>query len=76
MLRKALAFGSGMGAISAVFTLLCSGDHVVTSQDVYSGTYSYLTNVADRMNIKTTFLHDPTDPINFEKAILDYTKVM
>jgi cystathionine beta-lyase/cystathionine gamma-synthase len=37
--KEGLAFGSGMAAISALFHLLKSGDHVVVSRNVYGGTY-------------------------------------
>ena len=65
-----------MAAISMAFSLLHSGDHIVTSQDLYIGTYDYLIEVADQMNIKTTFVQDPTNPNNFIKAMEKNTKVM
>lgn len=42
--------------------------------DLYGGTNRYLRKVADRMNIKTTFV-DATNPENVEKAIQENTKV-
>ncbi len=33
------AFASGLAAVTAVFSLLKSGDHVVVSDDIYGGTY-------------------------------------
>lgn len=41
--------------------------------DLYGGTNRYLRKVADRMNIKTTFV-DATDPDNVAKAIQENTK--
>jgi cystathionine beta-lyase/cystathionine gamma-synthase len=37
--KKAVAFSSGMAAISAVMTLFRSGDHILCSDDLYGGTY-------------------------------------
>jgi cystathionine beta-lyase/cystathionine gamma-synthase len=36
---RAVAFSSGMAAISAVMTLFRSGDHILCSDDLYGGTY-------------------------------------
>ncbi|MEW6720058.1 MAG: PLP-dependent aspartate aminotransferase family protein [Thermodesulfobacteriota bacterium] len=36
---RAVAFSSGMAAISALMTLFRSGDHVLCSDDLYGGTY-------------------------------------
>ena len=52
------------------------GDHVVSSVDLYGGTSVYMKQVADRFNIKTTFVSDITDPLNIEKAIQANTKVL
>jgi cystathionine gamma-synthase len=35
----ALAFATGMGAISAVIKLFKPGDHIIVSEDLYGGTY-------------------------------------
>lgn len=64
-----------MAAISTVFNLLNAGDHIVSSVDLYGGTSIYLKQVADRFNIKTTFVTDVTDPANIEQAIQPNTRV-
>ncbi len=64
-----------MGAISTVFNLLNAGDHVITTADLYAGTDIYLNKIADRLNIKTTFIKDPTEPIKYEAALQANTKV-
>lgn len=71
----ASAFSSGMGAISTVFNLLNAGEHVVTTADLYAGTDIYLKKIADRLTITTTFIKDPTEPINYEVALQANTKV-
>ena len=37
--KEAIAFSSGMAAISAVIHLLSSGDEVIFTRNVYGGTY-------------------------------------
>jgi cystathionine beta-lyase/cystathionine gamma-synthase len=68
--KYGLAYGSGMAAITTVFNLLSPGDHIVSSVDLYGGTSIYLKQVADRLNIKTTFV-----AANIEKAITGNTRV-
>ncbi|XP_046635144.1 cystathionine gamma-lyase-like isoform X2 [Daphnia pulicaria] len=74
--KYGLAYGSGMAAITTVFNLLSPGDHIVSSVDLYGGTSIYLKQVADRLNIKTTFVADVTDPANIEKAITGNTRLV
>ncbi|KAI9564460.1 hypothetical protein GHT06_008199 [Daphnia sinensis] len=73
--KYGLAYSSGMAAIVTVFNLLSPGDHIVSSTDLYGGTSIYLKQVADRLNIKTTFV-DVTDPANIEKAIKENTRLV
>ena len=47
--RYGLAFSSGMGAISTLMTLFSSGDHVVSSDDVYGGTFRVFEKVFRRV---------------------------
>lgn len=69
-----LTFASGLAASTTIVHLLSAGDHIVSMDDLYGGTNRYLRKVADRMNIKTTFV-DATNPENVEKAIQENTKV-
>jgi hypothetical protein len=43
---RALAFCSGMAALSAVLRLVASGEHVVAGDDIYGGTSRLLAQVA------------------------------
>lgn len=70
-----LTFASGLAASTTIVHLLSAGDHIVSMDDLYGGTNRYLRKVADRMNIKTTFV-DATNPENVEKAIQENTKVL
>jgi len=73
--KRASAFGSGLAAISAVFMLWNSGDHVVVSNVVYGGTYRLLTKVLNRMGIASTFV-DTTDLAAVEAAVTPRTKAV
>src|SRR5919202_5566088 len=52
-----LATASGMGAITAVLLGLAgAGDHLIAQRELYGGTFSFLTTVASRLGISTTFV--------------------
>ncbi|MDA8345096.1 MAG: PLP-dependent aspartate aminotransferase family protein [Thermaerobacter sp.] len=57
---RGLLFGSGMAALTALFSLLDSGERVVVGDDVYGGTYRVLDKVFKRFGLVTTFV-DTTD---------------
>lgn len=74
--EAAIAVSSGMAAIStALLSCLKSGDHVLVTKDVYGGTYSFLTSLAERIGIKYDFV-DCTDPQNILEGILPNTKAI
>ncbi len=71
----AVVTASGTAATStALLTLLKSGDHIVSSNSLYGGTYNLFKNTLPRLGITTTFV-DPTDPENFTKAARENTRV-
>ena len=54
---KALGCGSGMAAISTLFTAtLSAGDHVVCSESVYGPTTTILNTIFARYNVEATFV--------------------
>ena len=72
----ALATASGSAAISyAVQNITRAGDHIVSSENVYGGTYNLFANTLSEQGLETTFV-DPSDPANFEKAIKPNTKLL
>lgn len=73
--RHALAFASGMSAIHAVLATLSSGDHVVSTQDLYGGAWRIFTKVFARFGIDFTFV-DTGDPAAIERAIRPETKLL
>ena len=60
---------SGMGAIAAaVFSLLKSGDHVVTHTSLYSGTHKLFTEICPRFGITVSII-DSVDIADWQKAL-------
>ncbi len=73
--KEGLAFGSGMAAITSVFFLLRSGDHVILSRNVYGGTYRLGKLILNNFNLDCEFI-DTTDLENIEDAIRPNTKMV
>jgi cystathionine beta-lyase/cystathionine gamma-synthase len=68
--EAARAFGSGMGAITAVVLGLCSsGDHIVTQKQLYAGTQMLFQGACPRLGIDVTYV-DATDPDAWEAAVI------
>ncbi|MCP4802509.1 MAG: cystathionine gamma-synthase [Bacteroidetes bacterium] len=51
-----LAFGSGLAAIDAVIKLLKPGDEVISTNDLYGGTYRLFTKIYESFGIKFHFI--------------------
>ncbi len=73
----AVAFASGMAAITAcVFSLCESGDHIVAISTLYGGTVTLLGSRLPKLaNIRTTFVA-PDDTAALEAAIQGNTKLI
>lgn len=72
----ALATASGSAAITyAVQNIAVAGDHIVSSVNLYGGTYNLFANTLKEQGLSATFV-DPSDPENFEKAIRPNTKLL
>ena len=69
------AFASGMAALTAVLSLLHSGDRVLISSNVYGGTFRLLNKVFDHFNITYT-IADTTDLAVYESQITDDVKAV
>ena len=67
--ESALAFASGMGAISATVFALCStGDHIVAQRNMYAGTLGFLDGPCKRMGIDVTYV-DGRNAAEFAAAV-------
>ncbi|MBO4877991.1 MAG: aminotransferase class V-fold PLP-dependent enzyme [Ruminococcus sp.] len=69
------AFGSGMAALTAVLSLLHSGDRVLISSNVYGGTFRLLNKVFDHFNITYT-IADTANPEVYESQITPDVKAV
>lgn len=70
-----LAFGSGLAAIDAVLKLLKPGDQVISTADLYGGTYRLFTKIFEGFGIKFCFV--PMDNMDtIENYINDHTKLL
>jgi len=70
----ALSVASGSAAITyAIQNIALAGDHIVSSTNLYGGSFNLLSHTLKDQGISTTFV-DPSDPENFEKAIRPETK--
>lgn len=52
----AFAFGSGLAAIDAVLKLLKAGDEVISTNDLYGGTYRLFTQIFEKFGVKFHFV--------------------
>ena len=71
-----LATASGQGAqLLAILSLCNSGDEIVSSSNLYGGTYTQFDVSFRKLGINTVFVN-PDDPENFRKAITPKTKAL
>lgn len=54
--KHGLAFGSGLAAIDAVIKLLKPGDEVISTNDLYGGTYRLFTKIFESFGVKFHFI--------------------
>ncbi|WP_457795628.1 O-acetylhomoserine aminocarboxypropyltransferase/cysteine synthase family protein [Methylocystis sp. S23] len=70
----ALALSSGQAASAfAVQNLAKVGDNIVSSTDLYGGTWNLFANTLKDQGVEVRFV-DPADPENFRRAIDDRTR--
>ena len=72
---SAHVFGSGMAAITALCTMMKSGDHVVCSDNVYGGTARMFDNVMAKFGLSFTYV-DTSVAANVAAAITPATKLV
>ncbi len=70
-----LAFGSGLAAIDAVIKLLNPGDEVISTNDLYGGTYRIFTKIFEKYGIKFHFI-GMGNAADIEKYINQNTKLI
>lgn len=72
---RGLCFGSGMAAIDAVLKLLSPGDEVISTNDLYGGSYRLFTKVFANYGIRFHFV-DMQNPEHVAEKINEKTKLI
>jgi cystathionine gamma-lyase len=70
-----LAFSSGMGATTTILLLLKQGDHVISSRDVYGGTYRIFRRVFENFGLRFSFV-ETSDVRQIERAVTRRTRLL
>ncbi len=73
--KHGLCFGSGLAAIDAIIKLLSPGDEVISTNDLYGGTYRLFTKIFENYGIKFHFI-GMKNTNNIEKFITKNTKMI
>ncbi len=74
--EEGLCTASGNAATTiAILLYVGSGGHIVSTRDVYGGTYAIMTDIAANMGIEVTFV-DSTDLAEVERAFRPNTKLV
>lgn len=73
--KHGLCFATGMASIDAVVKLLQPGDEVVSTNDLYGGTYRLFTKVFEPFGVKFKFV-DMSNAANVAAAITPKTKLV
>ena len=73
--KYGLSFGSGLAASDAVMKLLNPGDEVISTNDLYGGTYRIFTKVYERYGLKFHFT-GMSDASTIEQYINTNTKMI
>ena len=70
---RGFAYATGMAAVGSALALLRSGDHLIAPEDLYGGSWRYLTTVLPQQGIEVTFVNT-TDLARIEAAIRPQTR--
>ena len=70
-----ICFASGLAVTDAIVKLFQQGDHIISCNDLYGGTYRIFTKVYGKFGMDFSFV-DMTDIANIENAITPKTKLI
>jgi len=73
--KHGICFSSGMAAIDSVIKLFNPGDEIISTNDLYGGTYRIFTKVFERYGIKFHFV-SMSDPAALEAYVNENTKMV
>jgi cystathionine beta-lyase/cystathionine gamma-synthase len=72
---EGICFSSGVAAIDAIMKTLRPGDHVISTNDLYGGTYRLFTQIFENYGIEFSFV-DMTNIDEVENALQENTKLV
>jgi cystathionine gamma-synthase len=70
---QAIAFSSGMAAVSALMELFSPGDHIIASDDLYGGIFRLFTHISQKNGVNFSYAATLKD---LEKEITPSTKAV
>ena len=73
--KHGIAFSSGCAASTAVLMMLKSGDHVLSGDDIYGGTFRIFDQVMKPFGLDASFI-DMSDPAKVRAALRPSTKLI
>lgn len=71
--KRGFAYATGMAAVGSALALLKSGDHLIAPEDLYGGSWRYISTVLPQQGIEASFV-DTTDLPAIEAAIRPNTR--
>ncbi|MBI2533310.1 MAG: cystathionine gamma-synthase [Deltaproteobacteria bacterium] len=73
--KYSLAFSSGMGAATTAMLLFKPGDHVISSRDLYGGTYRLFKRVLDQFGLSFSFV-ETSNLSDIRRAVTKRTRLI
>jgi cystathionine beta-lyase/cystathionine gamma-synthase len=73
--KDAVAFSSGLSAITSIIQLFSSGDHMIFTDNVYGGTFRLLDTIMKKYNIEQSWI-DTSSIDQVASTIKDNTKLI
>jgi len=73
--KKAVCFSSGLAAMDAILRLFDPGDEILSTNDLYGGSYRLITKVHERYGLKGRFV-DMTDLSEIKAALTPAVKLI
>lgn len=73
--RYGICFSSGMSAMDSILKMLKPGDEIISTNDLYGGSYRLIDKIYKNFGIKAHFI-DLTDPKNIEAHLNKNTKLV
>ncbi len=74
--QHGLAFASGLAAENAILSLLNAGDHLLSCDDLYGGTYRLFERVFKRYNVEASYVSASARVEAYEQAIRPNTRML